>query len=70
MHWVNWLYTIPVRLRSLLTRKRQNAELDEELRDHIQRQTEDNLSRGMSEAEARLAARRTFGNFVLVREHA
>ena len=68
MHWVNWLYTIPVRLRSLLMRKRQDAELDEELRDHIQRQTEDNLSRGMSEAEARLAARRTFGNFVLVRE--
>ena len=68
MHWVNWLYTIPVRLRSLLMRKRQAAELDEELRDHIQRQTEDNLSRGMSEAEARLAARRTFGNFVMVRE--
>jgi hypothetical protein len=38
MHWVNWLYTIPVRLRSLLMRKRQDAELDEELRDHIQRQ--------------------------------
>ena len=68
MHWVNWLYTIPARLRSLFMRKRQDAELDEELRDHIQRQTEDNLSRGMSEGEARLAARRTFGNFVLVRE--
>lgn len=68
MHWVNWLYTIPVRVRSLLMRKRQDAELDEELRDHIERQTEDNLSRGMSEVEARLAARRTFGNFVMVRE--
>ena len=41
MHWVNWLYTIPVRLRSLLMRKRQDAELDEELRDHIQRQAEE-----------------------------
>ena len=68
MHWGNWLYTIPVRLHSLLMRKRQDAELDEELRDHIERQTEDNLSRGMSEVEARLAARRAFGNFVMVRE--
>jgi len=68
MHWVNWLYTIPVRLRSLFLRKQQDAELDEELRDHIERQTEENLARGMGEEEARIAALRTFGNFVVVRE--
>ena len=68
MHWDKWLYTIPVHLRSLLLRKRQDADLDEELRDHIERQTEENLSRGMGEEEARLAALRTFGNFVMVRE--
>ena len=49
-------------------RNRQDADLDEELRDHIERQTEENLSRGMGEEEARLAALRTFGNFVAVRE--
>jgi predicted permease len=64
----NWLYTIPLRLRSLVVRHRQDEDLDEELRDHIARQTEENRSHGMGEEEARLAALRTFGNFVAVRE--
>jgi len=68
MRLENWLYTIPLRLRSLLLRPRQDAELDEELRDHIERQIQENQSRGMGEEEARLAALRTFGNFVAVRE--
>ena len=68
MRLENWLYTIPLRLRSLLVRYRQDEDLDEELRDHIARQTEENRSRGMSEEESRLAALRTFGNFVAVRE--
>jgi len=68
MRLENWLYTIPLRLRSLLVRHRQDEDLDEELRDHIERQTDENQSRGMGEEEARLAALRTFGNFVAVRE--
>jgi predicted permease len=68
MRLENWLYTIPLRLRSLLGRHRQDEELDEELRDHIERQTRENQSRGMGEEEARLSALRTFGNFVAVRE--
>jgi hypothetical protein len=68
MRLENWLYTIPLRLRSLLVRHRQHEDLDEELRDHIERQTKENQSRGMGEEEARFAALRTFGNFVVVRE--
>jgi predicted permease len=68
MRLENWLYTIPLRLRSLLVRHRQHEDLDEELRDHIERQTRENQSRGMGEEEARFAALRTFGNFVVVRE--
>ena len=68
MRLEHWVYTIPLRLRSLFLRRRRDAELDEELRDHIERQTEENQSRGMGEEEARLAALRTFGNFVMVRE--
>jgi predicted permease len=68
MRLENWLYTIPLRLRSLLVRHRQDQDLDEELRDHIERQTRENQSRGMGEEEARLAALRSFGNFVAVRE--
>ena len=68
MRLENWLYTIPLRLRSLLVRHRQYEDLDEELRDHIERQTKENQSCGMNEEEARFAALRTFGNFVAVRE--
>jgi hypothetical protein len=56
MRLENWLYTVPLRLRSLLARHRQDRDLDEELRDHITRQTEENQSRGMGAEEARLAA--------------
>ena len=52
----HWIYTIPLRLRSLFRRRRVDAELDEELRDHIARQTEENIARGMQPAEARRAA--------------
>jgi macrolide transport system ATP-binding/permease protein len=36
----HWLYTIPLRLRSLLRRSQVERELDEELNYHIERQVE------------------------------
>ena len=68
MRFENWLYTIPLRLRSLIRRNRMDADLEEELRDHIDRQIEENLARGMGREEARLAALRTFGNLAALRE--
>ena len=68
MRLEHWLYTIPLRLRSLFHRNRLEADLDEELRDHIDRQIDENLARGMSAGEARLAALRAFGNPVALRE--
>ena len=68
MRFEHWVYTIPLRLRSLFHRTRLSADLDEELRDHIDRQIEDNLARGMGAKEARLAALRAFGNAVALRE--
>src|SRR3984957_4404236 len=68
MRLEHWVYTIPLRLRSLFHRKRLNTELDEELRDHIDAQIEDNVNRGMKPEEARLAALRQFGNPGLLRE--
>jgi putative ABC transport system permease protein len=44
------------------------ADLDQDIRDHIERETEDNLGRGMSPEEARAAALRKFGNVGLVKE--
>jgi predicted permease len=57
----HWLYTIPLRLRSLFRRRRVEQELDEELRYHLQRKMEENLAAGMTAEEARRAARLDFG---------
>lgn len=66
----NWIYTIPMRLRALFQRNRLTGELDEELRDHLDRQIESNLAAGMSPEEARLAASRRLGNAALLRDQA
>ncbi len=51
-----WLYTLPLRLRSLFQRRRADEELDEEIRDHVERRTAENIAKGMAETEARRAA--------------
>jgi predicted permease len=45
-------------------------DLDADIRDHIERETRDNVERGMSPEDARRAALRAFGNVTLVREDA
>jgi predicted permease len=57
----HWVYTVPLRLRSLFRRDRVEQELDEELRDHIERQTAQHVAAGMTRADARTAALRSFG---------
>ncbi len=42
--------------------------LDTDIRDHIHRETQDNIDRGMTPEEARYAALRKFGNVTLARE--
>jgi predicted permease len=51
-------FTLPLRLRSLFRKNVVESELDEELRDHLDRLTDQNISRGMSRQEARYAALR------------
>ena len=51
-----FLYTIPLRLRSLFRRAQVERELDEELKYHLERQIEENLARGIPPQQARLAA--------------
>ena len=45
-------------------------ELDRDIREHIERETEDNVGRGLSPEEARCAALRKFGNVMRVEEDA
>jgi predicted permease len=53
----HWLYTIPLRLRSLFRRAQADQELDDELRDHLQRKTEEYVAQGMTQEEAHRRAR-------------
>ena len=50
----HWFYTIPLRFRSLLRRKTVDAELDEELRFHLQSQIDLQISAGLSPDEANM----------------
>lgn len=49
-------------------RKRALDELDQDIRDHIERETQDNVEKGMTPEEARRQALLAFGNVVRVRE--
>lgn len=48
--------------------KRMLDELDADIREHIERETQDNIERGMTPEEARYAAVRKFGNVTRVKE--
>jgi hypothetical protein len=51
-------------------RKRILDDLDQEIHDHIERETQHNIERVMSPEEARYAALRKFGNVTRVKEKA
>ena len=51
-----WIYKVPLRLKSLLQRKRAEDELDEELKYHIERKTEEYAAKGLRREDARRQA--------------
>src|SRR5215212_1325473 len=67
MKWLNVLWT---RLRALTGRESVISDIDQELRLHVEFETEENLARGMSPPEARRAAQMSFGNFDSIRDTA
>src|SRR6266480_5894112 len=64
----HWAYTIPLRLRSLFRRRQADQELDDELRDHIERKTQEYVAQGMMPQEARRRARVDLGGVEKVKE--
>src|ERR1700720_2519781 len=54
--------------RIMKRRNQMLQELDQDIRDHIERETQDNIDRGMSPEDARYAAVRKFGNVTRVKE--
>src|SRR5215472_11024754 len=53
----HWLFTISLRLRSLFRRAEADQELDDELRDHLERKTEEYIAQGITREEAHRRAR-------------
>ena len=61
MKFQHWLYTVPLRLRSLFRRAEVDRELDDEFQFHLERYIEQELARGRSPEEARREAMRALG---------
>ena len=61
-------HIVTARLRSVFLRARREADLDEELRYHVDRELERLVAAGVAPAEARLQARRAFGGVEVVKE--
>lgn len=57
-------------LRALFRRRKLDAQLDEEVRLHVEMATEANVARGMTPEEARYVALREFGNVAGIQERA
>jgi hypothetical protein len=65
---MRWLARIQMRIEMLLARDTAAARLEDELRDHLDRQIAENRATGMNAEDARTAALRIFGNPALLRE--
>src|SRR5437762_13371473 len=65
MNPIRW---IALRVRAVGGRRTLEQDMQEEMRQHLERATERFVARGMSHADAALAARREFGNVSLLQE--
>ncbi len=65
---MDWLRALISRFAALLGRRQLDAELDEELRTHIEMAREEGLSRGLDQEEASTSALRNFGGVTQVKE--
>ena len=64
----HWIYAIPLRLRSLFHGAQADQELDDELRDHLERKTGDYLAQGMPLEAAHRRARLDLGGIEQTKE--
>ena len=65
---MKWLNILVARLRALVRRDAVLQDIDEELRAHIEMETEANREQGMTPEEARLSAMKSFGNVGSIRD--
>src|SRR5437667_11980857 len=58
---MNWFHKLQLRFRALFQKQKLDAHMDDEMRSHIEMQTQENIESGMNSEEARYAALRQFG---------
>ena len=63
-----WLHTLPLKWRSLARRDEVEQDLDDEIRDHLERRVEEFISQGISLAQARVFAASQFGPVDVAKE--
>lgn len=69
MNWLRQVFIdIDVRLRSLFGRRAMRARIEEEMRLHVEMREDSFVQAGSTPAEARLRARREFGNIAVLKE--
>src|SRR5262249_52422203 len=61
MGWEHWIYTLPLRFKSLFHRNQAESELAEEMQYHLDHKIDELVSSGMPREEARAAAIRSMG---------
>src|SRR5687767_3963038 len=59
---MNWLQKFRARFHALFAKRKLDAGMNEEMRSHIELQTQENIEAGMSPEEARYTAVRQFGH--------
>ena len=65
----SWSHVIALRLRSLFLRRQVEQELDEEVREHLDRLADSYIARGLAPQQAREAALREFGGVAQAKEN-
>src|SRR5438034_4920195 len=65
---MNWWRKVQLRFRALFQKRKLDAEMDQEMRSHIEMQTQENIAGGMNPEDARYAALRQFGWVESIRE--
>jgi putative ABC transport system permease protein len=63
-----WLYSLPLRLRSFFHPNQVDQEMKEELREHLEQQISENIANGMAPEEARHSAMRAMGGIAQIEQ--
>ena len=67
---MNFVRQAFLRLRAVFGRQQLNDDMQAEMREHLDRATERLIARGMSPEDARIEARREFGNITVIQDEA